>query len=117
MLRTETQVERRGRLRFPLALTVHFRLTRKGPPSRWGTGAVSDMSSTGISFRCRKALPVGGHMELCIDWPTARDNDCPLRLRATGFVVRSQGAKTAIQITWHDLGAQPVPAIPIRAIA
>ena len=115
-MKTGTQVERRARRRFGLALTVHFRLTRKGSTSRWGSGTINDVSSSGVSFQCRGPLPVGCHLELTLSWPAPRGQDS-LRLRATGFVVRSSATKTAMRITWHRLGAEPAEVIPLSAIA
>jgi len=110
------QIERRARRRFELALTVQFRLTRKQSTPRWATGTIHDMSSSGISFQCRGPLPVGCHLELAVPWPAAR-GPYPMRLRATGFVVRSSATKSAIQITWHRLGVESAGAIPMSAIA
>jgi len=110
------QIERRARRRFELALTVQFRLTRKESTARWGAGTVHDMSSSGVNLQCHGPLPVGCHLELTIPWPAAR-GPYPVRLRATGFVVRSSATRTAIQITWHRLGIEPKGAIPISAIA
>src|ERR1035441_3122808 len=56
------QIERRARRRFGLALTVRFRMTRKGSTSHWGTGAIHNVSSSGISFQCRGPLPVKHRM-------------------------------------------------------
>ena len=114
IMKTRKLIERRARRRFELALTVQFRLTRKRSAARWGTGTIHDMSSSGINFQCRGPLPVGCHLELTIVWPATREQ-YPMRLRATGFVVRSTSTKTAIQITWHRLGIEPVETIPISA--
>ena len=66
--------------------------------SRWGNGTIHDISSSGISFRTRRPLPVGGHVELIIDWPATHDDRYPITLHATGFVVRRSGNKIAVQI-------------------
>jgi hypothetical protein len=111
------QIERRARRRFGLALTVQFRLARKGSTSHWGTGAIHNVSSSGISFQCRGPLPVGCHLEVAIEWPATR-GPCPIRLLATGFVVRSSATRTAMQITWHRLRiAPPATEISLSAIA
>jgi hypothetical protein len=94
----DPRYERRGKQRFKLALTVHFRLSRKGSMSRWGNGTIHDISSSGLSFRTRRPLPVGGHVELIIDWPASYDDRYPITLHATGFVVRRSGNKIAVQI-------------------
>jgi PilZ domain len=109
--------ERRGKQRFALGLTVHFRLSVKGFQSRWGTGTMQDMSSTGVSFRSRRQLPVGGHVELIIDWPAVRTDHFPVALHATGLVVRSSGSKTAVQIPSHRFRIQTETAHPMGALA
>jgi len=111
------QIERRARRRFGLALAVRFRMTRKGSTPHWGTGAIHNVSSSGISFQCRGPLPVGCHLEVAIEWPATR-GPCPMRLLATGFVVRSSATRTAMQITWHRLRiTPPVTEISLTAIA
>jgi PilZ domain len=109
--------ERREKQRFVLDLTVHFRLSLKGLPSRWGTGTIQDMSSSGVSFRSRRQLPVGGHLELIVDWPSARADEYPISLHATGIVVRSSGSKTAVQIPSHRFRIATHPAQPMGALA
>jgi len=94
----DPRYERRGKQRFKIALTIRFRLSRKGSMSRWGNGTIHDISSSGISFRSRRPLPVGGHLELIIDWPATHGDSTPVTLHATGFVVRRDGNKIAVQI-------------------
>src|SRR5207244_10638927 len=67
MVRTAS--DRRVNQRFSIHLPIHFRVSQKGASSRWGTGMTCDISSSGVSFRCRRPLPVGAHIELIIDWP------------------------------------------------
>ena len=100
-MKKRTHIESRGRRRFELDLPVHFRLSLKGSTSRWGIGTIQNMSSSGISLRCRRPLPVGGHLELIVEWPVNQDGEYPVQLHATGFVVRSSGSKTALRISSH----------------
>ena len=109
--------ERREKRRYVLAHTIRFRLSAKQPTSRWAVGTIQDMSSSGISFQCRGPLPVGCHLEVAIEWPATR-GPCPMRLLATGFVVRSSATRTAMQITWHRLRiTPPATEISLTAIA
>jgi hypothetical protein len=116
-MKTQAHAEKRTRRRFELALTVRFRLTCKGSASRWVTGTIHDMSSTGISFRCRGPLPVGNHLELHVAWPATRGEEHSTHLRATGLIVRSSGTLTALRITWHRLDIEPAVALSLSAIA
>jgi PilZ domain len=113
----QKHTERRTNQRFELALPAHFRLSVKGSPSRWGTGTIHDISSTGISLRSRRPLPVGSHLELLIDWPAIHGGQYPMQLHATGFVVRSSGTKTALRIASHRFRIEHEIAQPMGAIA
>jgi hypothetical protein len=94
-------LERRSSRRYEVHLPVHFRLSQKGAVARWGTGLTRDMSTSGLSFRTRKPLPVGSHIELVIDWPAKYAETHTIDLQVTGFVVRSDGGRTAVRITSH----------------
>ncbi len=57
------------------------------------------MSSTGVSFRCRHALPIAAYLEMLIDWPSKRGSIHPICLRAAGYVVRSDAGTVAVWVT------------------
>ena len=97
-------------------MPVHFRTSRKGAPGRWNESIVLDMSSNGLSFRGRHALPVGAHIELLLEWPALHD-DQPMELHATGLIVRSNTYKTAIRITSRRFCVSEAAAPEIRATA
>jgi hypothetical protein len=116
-MKKRTHIESRGKRRFELDLTVHFRLSLKGSMSRWGVGTIQNMSSSGISLRCRRPLPVGGHLELVVDWPAHQNGQYPIHLHATGFVVRSSGSKTALRISSHHFRVASESERSLAAIA
>jgi hypothetical protein len=91
--------EQRGSRRYELHLPIHYRISQKGVPARWGTGTTREMSTTGLSFRTRKPLPVGSHVEMIVDWPAKYADDQPIDLQLTGFIVRSDGNRTAVRVT------------------
>jgi hypothetical protein len=91
--------ERRVTRRYELHLTVHYRISQKGESTKWGTGTTKEMSTTGLSFRTRKPLPVGSHIEMIVDWPAKYGDDQPIDLQLTGFIVRSDAGRTAVRIT------------------
>ena len=110
--------ERREKQRFVLVHTIRFRLSAKQPTSRWAVGTIQDMSSSGVSFRCRRPLPLGGHLELIVDWPASLGNHRLVSLHASGFVVRSSRTKAAVRITSHRFQVVEWPAdSDMRAIA
>lgn len=91
--------ERRASRRYELHLPVHYRISQKGVIAKWGTGMTREMSTNGLSFRTRKPLPVGAHVEMVVDWPAKYAEDQPIDLQLTGFIVRSDDHRTAVRIT------------------
>jgi hypothetical protein len=108
--------ERRTGRRFGMQLPVHFRVSQRTANSRWGVGTTTDMSSEGVGIRCRRALPVGAHVELIVEWP-ARHGDQAIDLVATGFVVRSTATRAAILMTSRRFRILPVeqPSFAVSA--
>ena len=94
-----TATERRAARRYELHLPIHFRVSQKGAVARWGSGVTREMSTTGLSFRCRKPVAVGSHVEMIVDWPAKYADDQPIDLQLTGFVVRSDNSRTAVRVT------------------
>ena len=108
--------ERRTDRRFNVQLPLHFRVSQRTSSSRWGVGITTDMSSGGLSFRCRRAIPVGSHVELIIAWPAQHD-DHPIDLVATGFVVRSSATKASIRMTSRRFRILPLADQPLAVSA
>jgi hypothetical protein len=76
-----------------------------------------EIGGAGLSFRCRKTLPVGAHVELAIDWPAKHDEIYPILLQATGFVLRSDAGRTAVRVTSRKFRVEPLPLEDFRATA
>lgn len=93
--------ERRINKRYQVHLAMQYRVSRRGSLPCTGTGTTRDFSISGLSFRCRRTLPVGAHIELNIDWPARHGDNDPIDLQLTGFVVRSDNGRTAVRITSH----------------
>jgi hypothetical protein len=113
----ETAHDRRVNRRYELRLALHYRMSQKGEPIRSGSGVTCDMSSAGLSFRCRKPLPAGVHIEILIEWPVKHGKLDPVALQVTGFVVRSDDDRTAVCITSHKFRVTPARLEPARASA
>ena len=92
-------MERRETRRYDLHLPIHYRVSQKGGIARWGAGMTREMSTSGVSFRTRRPLPVGSHVEMVVDWPAKYSPEQPIDLQLTGFVVRSDGNRTAVRVT------------------
>ena len=112
-----TVPDRRVNQRFSIHLPIHFRISQKGASSRWGTGMTCDISSGGLSFRCRRPLPVGAHIEMLVDWPAKYGDVYPIDLQSTGFVVRSDGNRTAVCMTARHFRIATAEAQPIGQTA
>ena len=113
----QTTAERRHNQRYGIHIPVHFRISQKGAASRWGTGITSDISSSGVGFRCRRPPPLGTHVELIIDWLAKQDEVYPVDLQATGFIVRSTGSTAAVRIASRRFRVETTPAESLRATA
>jgi PilZ domain-containing protein len=82
-----------------------------------GTGTTREVSSNGLSFRCRRPLPVGSHIELTIDWPARYNQEKSMELVVTGIVARSDGGRTAVRLTSKRFHIDSMPAEGYRATA
>ena len=109
--------ERRKCQRYLLAFPIRYRVTPRHAPSLTGGGTTCDISPAGLSFLCREALPVGSHIEMVAQWPANASGRCPLDLKMTGFVVRSNQASAAVRVTSHKLCANLAAALPYRVSA
>ncbi len=60
------------------------------------------MSSTGILFTTDRELTPGRRVELAISWPAQLDGSCPLKLVASGRVVRAEPGRAAMEIYQYE---------------
>jgi hypothetical protein len=109
--------ERRATRRYDLHFPLHYRVSQKGALVRFGTGMTYELSATGLSFRCRKPLPVGAHIEIMVDWPAKYGDIYPIALQITGFILRSDGSRTAVRLTSRKFRVDAASAEPVRASA
>jgi hypothetical protein len=112
-----TIIERRAHPRYDLRLPLRYRVSQKGAAPYTGSGFTQDLSVHGISFRCRKPLPVGAHVELLVDWPAKYGDVYPIELQVTGFILRSTNGKAAVRMTSHRYRVSEVPCQTVRASA
>ena len=109
--------ERRHNRRYDLRLPLHYCVSQKGGLALSGSGLTCDMSTSGLSFRCRKPLPPGAHIEIVIDWPARFGELYPIDLQVTGFVTRSHGGRTAVRVTSRKFRVDALAAEPYQASA
>jgi hypothetical protein len=108
--------ERRVNPRFGLRLPMRYRISQKGIPDRMGSGMTYEISAGGMSFRCRKPLPEGAHIDAVVDWPAKYEGVYPIDLQVSGFVMRSDTGRTAVRLTSSKLRVN-TERHPIRATA
>ena len=107
--------ERRLSRRYKVGLAVQFRVSEGRSISRWRSGKICDMSTSGVVFRCSQPMPVNSHIELIIEWPSKQDDLHPICLRAAGHVVRSHGRKVAVRMTFCRMVIERAVAAPRAA--
>ena len=94
--------DRRSDRRYDLRLDLRWKLIRRRRILETGTGETVDFSSGGVLFNPGRPLPLGLNVELSIAWPVLLHNTAQLQLVVSGKIVRSQGTRTAIQMTQHE---------------
>jgi c-di-GMP-binding flagellar brake protein YcgR len=92
---------RRQVQRFNLRLNLRYRVSEKGIEHRWSSGTTRDLSREGLGIKPRRALSVGSHIEIRIDWPARYESVHPVELQITGFVIRSENGRAAVRISSH----------------
>ena len=94
--------DRRSSVRVPVHLEVRYNVAGRRGPVESRSGQTIDVSSSGLSFTADTPLPIGLKLDLSIDWPFQLDGD-QLQLIASGVVVRTSGAVTALRIERYEL--------------
>jgi hypothetical protein len=93
--------ERRGSNRFPMAATVRYR-SMNDRTVTMGSGTTLNMGSGGVLFTTEDRLPVGGKVEVAVNWPVMLDGGCRLKFVARGRVLRSDEHSAAVRIDRYE---------------
>jgi hypothetical protein len=93
-------VEKRSRKRFPLNLTVEYRVLTG--PMRAGSGITRNISSCGVLFEPFKSEFLAGPIELTVCWPCLLDDIRPLKLVMKGRIVRAHDGAFAVRSMQHE---------------
>ena len=107
----EPRSDRRSGVRFPVNLEVRYSVAGRRRPVESGSGRTIEVSSSGLSFIADRPLSIGQKLDISIDWPVLLDRDVQLQLVASGVVVRTTGAVTALRLLRHEFrtrGAGPM---------
>jgi len=97
--------ERRAAVRFPIGQEVRYKAYVKNT-TQAGSGRTLNMSSGGILFTTQHFLSPGTRLELSVNWPAQLDNKCPLKLVASGRIVRVEADAAAMQIDRYEFRTQ-----------
>src|SRR5262249_45022387 len=99
---TEISEDRRSKRRYPIELPVQYKIMKNYLVMGTGTGSSLDLSSGGICFSSSAPLKIGSYLELSLSWPVLLNQSCPLKLVASGRVVRSDDHCTAISLDRYE---------------
>ena len=109
--------ERRSRHRYEIHLPVQYRVSQRGAMAIAGAGTTCDLSTGGLSFRCRRPLPVGAHIEISVEWPVLYGDTHAMELQVTGFVVRTEGSRVGVRVNSHRFRLLPSADQPYQVSA
>jgi hypothetical protein len=96
--------ERRSCDRFPIERDVRYKIfgTHKNV-IQIGLGKSLNISSSGVLFTTTESiLREGQRVELVVSWPVLLNDVLPLKLVASGRLVRSQGKRAAMSIDKYE---------------
>jgi hypothetical protein len=93
--------EHRSHSRYPIKLDAEYRVLKKGQVEH-GFGRTLNISSGGVYFETKAALPPSGPIELLVSWPFLLEGVCPLKLVMRGRIVRIDGKGVAIKFKHHE---------------
>ncbi len=99
---TEISQDRRSKRRYPIELPVQYKIMKNYLVMGTGSGNSLDFSSGGIAFTSSTPLKIGSYLELSVSWPVLLNQSCPLKLVASGRVVRSDQNCTAIRLDRYE---------------
>src|SRR5690349_9043545 len=98
----EVSGDRRNKRRYPIELPVQYKIMKNYLVMGTGSGNSLDLSSGGIAFTSTAPLKIGSYLELSVSWPVMLNQSCPLKLVASGRVVRSDQTCTAISLDRYE---------------
>src|ERR1700680_1941236 len=95
----ESSQDRRVSNRLPIEREVRYKVIGGKQNVRpTGSGKTLNMSSGGVLFTTESGLPKGARVEIAVSWPAQLNGATPLKLVATGVLVRSEEKRAAISI-------------------
>ena len=101
-----TQTERRAADRFPIERDVRFKVLNYKAGDETGAGKTVNMSSRGVLFTTDLHIARGKKVEVAISWPAQLNSVTPLKLVASGRVIRSEEGTVAVEIQHTEFRTQ-----------
>jgi hypothetical protein len=99
----EPDTDRRVSNRLPIEREVRYKVIGGKQHVRpTGSGKTLNMSSGGVLFTTESGLPQGARVEIAVSWPVQLNGATPLKLVATGVLVRSDERQAAISIQSYE---------------
>jgi hypothetical protein len=109
----DASADRRSKTRFRLNLEVTYHVIRRGKAALAGVGLTSDIASGGVAFSTDTQLPIGTNLQLAISWPALLHGVCPMKLVASGRVIRSNGREAVCELGRYEFRTKGSGASPL----
>ena len=94
--------DRRLHRRYPITLTVEYKLHDRRLVQRQGFCRTVNISSGGILLDLGASLPSEGTIQLSIRWPFLLADSVPLKLMVWGEIIRRDGNRIAVEMTKYQ---------------
>lgn len=98
----QSEADRRASQRFPIEEEVCYKVRVNKNQLLIGKGKTVNISSRGILFTTEHGLEPGLRVEISVNWPAQLNGDCPLKLVASGKIVRVEADRAAVQIDRYE---------------
>ena len=105
-----TAGDRRINARFASRLAVSYQTLEPPMLSGQGTSKTLNIGSKGLLFACNEPFRDGQLVKVSLDWPARLENQVPLKLVATGRIVRNVDGQTAMTIDKYEFRTRRVDA-------
>ena len=102
----KTDNERRAADRFPIERDVRYKVLNKKSDDEVGSGKTINMSSRGVLFATDRHLAPGKKLEVSISRPAQLKSAVPLKLVASGRVIRAEQGSVAMEIQHTEFRTQ-----------
>ena len=109
--------DRRSASRYPLVLSLQYKVIREGRVERRGSGSTVNVSSHGVLFDADDRLPALSPIELALHWPVLLQGSCGLKLVMRGRIIRADSRAIAMIADFREFRTTRLPtqSRPLKA--